>query len=145
LASSDINFFDLVFALSLVLLLCLVGLTFKQYAISNDEGLQQHCGELIIAYYEVTSVILPAWFGAGHRQGHNCGAVLIHSFPARLPPPSSLHRERCGAMAALCGRAAFARCRRNGTVGQCWRRRVAVERLGAKRFKRAARVVWLIA
>jgi Dolichyl-phosphate-mannose-protein mannosyltransferase len=34
-----------------VLLLCLVGLTFKQYAISNDEGLQQHYGELIIAYY----------------------------------------------------------------------------------------------
>jgi hypothetical protein len=51
-ATRDINFFDVAFALSFVVLLCLVGLTFKQYAISNDEGLQQHYGELIIAYYK---------------------------------------------------------------------------------------------
>jgi hypothetical protein len=47
----NINFFDQAFALSLVILLGLVGLTFKQYAVSNDEGLQHHYGELIIAYY----------------------------------------------------------------------------------------------
>src|ERR1700684_2118940 len=33
-------------------LLALVLATFKQYAVSNDEGLQHHYGELIIAYYK---------------------------------------------------------------------------------------------
>jgi hypothetical protein len=50
-ASKEINFFDLAFVLSVAALLGLVGLTFRQYAVSNDEGLQHHYGELIIAYY----------------------------------------------------------------------------------------------
>ena len=50
-ASSEISFFDWAFVLSVMVLLGLVGLTFKQYAVSNDEGLQHHYGELIIAYY----------------------------------------------------------------------------------------------
>jgi Dolichyl-phosphate-mannose-protein mannosyltransferase len=50
-ASSKLNFFDLAFVLSVLALLGLVGLTFRQYAVSNDEGLQHHYGELIIAYY----------------------------------------------------------------------------------------------
>jgi hypothetical protein len=43
--------FDLTFALLLAVLLALVLATFKQYAVSNDEGLQHHYGELILAYY----------------------------------------------------------------------------------------------
>jgi hypothetical protein len=44
--------FDLAAALLLALLLALVLATFKQYAVSNDEGVQHHYGELIIAYYK---------------------------------------------------------------------------------------------
>ena len=43
--------FDLAFAVLIVALFVLVGATFKQYAVSNDEGLQHHYGELILAYY----------------------------------------------------------------------------------------------
>jgi len=43
--------FDLAFALLMAALLALVLATFKEYAVSNDEGLQHHYGELIIAYY----------------------------------------------------------------------------------------------
>ena len=46
-----IKSFDLAFAGLLLALLVLVALTFRQYAVSNDEGVQQHYGELIIAYY----------------------------------------------------------------------------------------------
>jgi hypothetical protein len=46
------NAFDLAAALLLALLLALVLATFKQYAVSNDEGVQHHYGELIIAYYK---------------------------------------------------------------------------------------------
>ena len=42
---------DLAFAVLFVALFVLVGTTFKQYAVSNDEGLQHHYGELIVAYY----------------------------------------------------------------------------------------------
>jgi hypothetical protein len=44
--------FDLAFVLLLGILLVLVGATFKQYAVSNDEGLQHHYGELIVTYYK---------------------------------------------------------------------------------------------
>ena len=44
--------FDLAFALLIVALLVLVGATFREYAVSNDEGLQHHYGELIVAYYK---------------------------------------------------------------------------------------------
>jgi Dolichyl-phosphate-mannose-protein mannosyltransferase len=50
--SREISVFDWAFVLSVVALLGLVGLTFRQYAVSNDEGLQHHYGELIIAYYK---------------------------------------------------------------------------------------------
>jgi hypothetical protein len=43
--------FDLAFAFLLATLVALVLATFKEYAVSNDEGLQHHYGELIIAYY----------------------------------------------------------------------------------------------
>ena len=43
---------DLAFAVLMAVLFVLVGATFKQYAVSNDEGLQHHYGELIIAYYK---------------------------------------------------------------------------------------------
>jgi Dolichyl-phosphate-mannose-protein mannosyltransferase len=43
---------DLAFAFLLAGLLALVLATFKQYAVSNDEGLQHHYGELILAYYQ---------------------------------------------------------------------------------------------
>jgi hypothetical protein len=46
-----IDRFDLAFALFIVALFLLVGATFKEYAVSNDEGLQHHYGELIVAYY----------------------------------------------------------------------------------------------
>jgi Dolichyl-phosphate-mannose-protein mannosyltransferase len=46
-----INAFDLAAGFLLALLLVLVLATFKQYAVSNDEGVQHHYGELIIAYY----------------------------------------------------------------------------------------------
>jgi Dolichyl-phosphate-mannose-protein mannosyltransferase len=49
--SGEVSFFDWAFVLSVVALLVLVGLTFGQYAVSNDEGVQHHYGELIIAYY----------------------------------------------------------------------------------------------
>jgi Dolichyl-phosphate-mannose-protein mannosyltransferase len=44
--------FDLTAALLLALLLALVLATFKEYAVSNDEGVQHHYGELIVAYYK---------------------------------------------------------------------------------------------
>ena len=44
--------FDVAFVLLIMALLVLVGATFKEYAVSNDEGLQQHYGELIVAYYK---------------------------------------------------------------------------------------------
>jgi hypothetical protein len=47
----EIDPFDLAAALLMAILLFLICATFKEYAISNDEGLQQHYGELIIAYY----------------------------------------------------------------------------------------------
>ena len=37
-----IDLFDLAFALLIVALLMLVGVTFREYAVSNDEGLQHH-------------------------------------------------------------------------------------------------------
>jgi hypothetical protein len=43
--------YDLAAALVFAALLALVGFTFTDYAISNDEEVQQHYGELIIAYY----------------------------------------------------------------------------------------------
>ena len=49
--SRETSFFDWAF-LSVVVLLGLVGLTFGQYAVSNDEGVHHHYGELIIAYYK---------------------------------------------------------------------------------------------
>ena len=45
------GFWDLLFALLVVILFVLVAATFREYAVSNDEGLQQHYGDLIIAYY----------------------------------------------------------------------------------------------
>jgi hypothetical protein len=44
--------FDVGFALLIAVLLALVLATVKEYAVSNDEGLQHHYGELIIAYYQ---------------------------------------------------------------------------------------------
>jgi hypothetical protein len=43
--------YDLAAALLLLIVAILVLLTYGDYAISNDEGLQQHYGELIIRYY----------------------------------------------------------------------------------------------
>jgi hypothetical protein len=43
--------FDIAAALLFAALAVLVVLTFRQYSISNDEGVQQRYGELIIAYY----------------------------------------------------------------------------------------------
>ncbi len=43
---------DLAAILLLAGLLALVLVTFKEYAVSNDEGVQHHYGELIIAYYK---------------------------------------------------------------------------------------------
>jgi hypothetical protein len=50
--AATISAFDLAAGLLLALLLALVLATFRQYAVSNDEGLQHHYGELIIAYYK---------------------------------------------------------------------------------------------
>jgi hypothetical protein len=47
-----IDLFDLTSALLLAALLALVLATFTEYAVSNDEGVQHHYGELIIAYYK---------------------------------------------------------------------------------------------
>jgi len=47
-----IDVFDLAAILLLAVLSVLVLATFKEYAVSNDEGLQHHYGELIIAYYK---------------------------------------------------------------------------------------------
>lgn len=44
--------FDLATACTLVALLVIACWTFQDYAVSNDEGLQSHYGELIIAYYK---------------------------------------------------------------------------------------------
>jgi hypothetical protein len=52
LSVAEINAFDLASALLLAALLALVLATFKEYAVSNDEGVQHHYGELIIAYYQ---------------------------------------------------------------------------------------------
>jgi hypothetical protein len=43
--------FDLAAALLFAALMALVFLTFKDYAISNDEEVQQRYGEMIVAYY----------------------------------------------------------------------------------------------
>ena len=43
---------DLAFAVLMAVLFVLVAATFREYAVSNDEGLQHHYGELIIAYYK---------------------------------------------------------------------------------------------
>jgi hypothetical protein len=43
---------DLASALLLAALLVLALATFREYAVSNDEGVQHHYGELIIAYYK---------------------------------------------------------------------------------------------
>jgi hypothetical protein len=51
LSTAGIGSWDLLFALLLVVLFVLVFSTFREYAVSNDEGLQQHYGDLIIAYY----------------------------------------------------------------------------------------------
>jgi hypothetical protein len=48
----EIDVFDLAAAPLLATLVVLVLVTFKQYAVSNDEGVQHHYGELIIAYYK---------------------------------------------------------------------------------------------
>jgi hypothetical protein len=48
----EINVFDWATALLMAVLFALVLATFKEYAVSNDEGLQHHYGELIIAYYK---------------------------------------------------------------------------------------------
>ncbi len=45
------NRYDLVAAALLIALLALALTTYDSYAISNDEGVQQHYGELIVAYY----------------------------------------------------------------------------------------------
>ncbi|MFZ3357260.1 MAG: hypothetical protein WA177_00745, partial [Xanthobacteraceae bacterium] len=42
---------DLAAAALFVALVALVALTFRDYAISNDEEVQQRYGELIVAYY----------------------------------------------------------------------------------------------
>jgi Dolichyl-phosphate-mannose-protein mannosyltransferase len=42
---------DFVFALLIAALFVLMATTFKAYAVSNDEGVQHHYGELIMAYY----------------------------------------------------------------------------------------------
>jgi hypothetical protein len=49
---SEVDTFDLAAAALLAALLVLAFTTFKEYAVSNDEGLQHHYGELIIAYYK---------------------------------------------------------------------------------------------
>ena len=46
-----LNGYDLAAALLFALLLVLVACTFRDYAISNDEEVQQRYGEMIIAYY----------------------------------------------------------------------------------------------
>jgi hypothetical protein len=51
-SATHIDPFDLASALLMAFLLLLILATFKEYAVSNDEGLQHHYGELIIAYYE---------------------------------------------------------------------------------------------
>jgi hypothetical protein len=43
--------YDLVAAAAFVALVALIVLTFRDYAVSNDEGVQQRYGELIVAYY----------------------------------------------------------------------------------------------
>jgi hypothetical protein len=48
----ELDPFDLATAILIAALLVLALSTFKQYAVSNDEGLQHHYGELIIAYYK---------------------------------------------------------------------------------------------
>src|SRR6202035_3615186 len=47
-----IDAFDLAAVLMMAALLALVLATFREYAVSNDEGVQHHYGELIIAYYQ---------------------------------------------------------------------------------------------
>jgi Dolichyl-phosphate-mannose-protein mannosyltransferase len=50
-AAIDLDLFDWAAALLMTALVALALTTFKEYAVSNDEGLQHHYGELIIAYY----------------------------------------------------------------------------------------------
>jgi len=51
-SARKVDAFDLATAVLMALLLLLVLATFTEYAVSNDEGLQHHYGELIIAYYK---------------------------------------------------------------------------------------------
>jgi hypothetical protein len=48
---AQVDTYDLAVMLLLTALVVLVLLTFKDYAVSNDEGVQQRYGELIITYY----------------------------------------------------------------------------------------------
>src|SRR5664279_4226743 len=49
--SARFDVYDIATVLFLAALVVIALLTFKDYAISNDEGIQHHYGELIIAYY----------------------------------------------------------------------------------------------
>ncbi len=49
---AECSAFDLASAGVLIALIAFVFWTFQDYAVSNDEGLQHHYGELIIAYYK---------------------------------------------------------------------------------------------
>src|SRR5215469_991201 len=51
-SARKVDAFDLATAVVMALLLLLVLATFTEYAVSNDEGVQHHYGELIIAYYK---------------------------------------------------------------------------------------------
>ena len=51
-----IDVFDLATAVLMAVLLLLVLATFTEYAVSNDEGVQHHYGELIIAYYKLSLI-----------------------------------------------------------------------------------------
>jgi hypothetical protein len=51
-SKSRTNAYDIVTIVLLAVLVVTAFFTFKDYAISNDEGVQHHYGELIIAYYK---------------------------------------------------------------------------------------------
>ena len=51
LSIASIGFWDFLFVVLLTILFVLVVATFREYAVSNDEGLQHHYGDLIVAYY----------------------------------------------------------------------------------------------
>ncbi len=50
--ASETDLYDLATALLMLALLVLVLATFREYAVSNDEGVQHHYGELILQYYK---------------------------------------------------------------------------------------------